>query len=136
MCEFPREGKNENREGVAGGFKENDNVEYRRVSDDDEFDEFGRRKKKRSSADRDMMSSPGAATTAIDTTSTGVFSGAVSTEESEEDDDEVDDSKYDLFAVCNQPPLHISLIMRRFSQHSGTHTRPHNLHTSQGLECQ
>jgi hypothetical protein len=106
VCEFPREGKNENREGAAGGFKENDNVEYRRVEEDDEFDEFGRRKKnwKQSSADRDAFGSPGA-TSMAEHDSAGAASAEVvpgeevEEEEEEEDESDVDDSKYDLFAV-------------------------------------
>ena len=39
VCQHPKEGKTEERAGFGGGFKENDNVQYRKHTEDDVYDE-------------------------------------------------------------------------------------------------
>jgi len=73
VCQHPRAGKNENRDGVGGGFKETGNVEYRRG------------KKRRRHRDETTQSVPPSME-----------------EEDDDDDDDEDASKYDLFAVVDE----------------------------------
>merc|ERR1712025_1439114 len=48
VCNAPKFTEVEERTGLGGGFNERGVVEYKeRVSDDDEYDDFGRRKKKK-----------------------------------------------------------------------------------------
>eukprot|EP00037_Helgoeca_nana_P017329 m.164387 g.164387 ORF g.164387 m.164387 type:complete len:385 (-) comp23938_c1_seq1:234-1388(-) len=90
-CQHPRAGKNENRDGRGGGFRETGNVEYRRVADNSEYDDWGRKKKKGPRNDS-------AASVELDLDNLTPEPSLAIEDEDEDDDDDEDASKYDLFA--------------------------------------
>eukprot|EP00041_Stephanoeca_diplocostata_P017030 m.338822 g.338822 ORF g.338822 m.338822 type:complete len:417 (-) comp20568_c0_seq3:841-2091(-) len=104
VCNHPKEGKIEQREGAGGGFKENDNVQYREFQDDSEYDEFGRKKKKGkrnnpgSVSNSDMIYRQEVPAHADD------GQPSVPPEIEDDDEDEGDTSKYDLFNFADDGP--------------------------------
>jgi len=98
MCNAQKFTEVEERTGLGGGFNERGIVEYkeRQVSDDDEYDDFGRKKKKKSRSDGDLPQHD----PPIKVARYEEDDEMEDEEEEEEDEEEEDDgdlSKYDLW---------------------------------------
>lgn len=90
VCNAPKVGPEELRNGYGGGFKENDGVTYKEKEDSDgEYDEFGRKKKK-------FRGKVPVVETVIETPVNPSPRVANDDDDDEDDDDDVDLSKYAL----------------------------------------
>lgn len=102
VCNHPKVGKIEERDGLGGGFKENDNVEYKEHDSDSElYDEFGRKKKKfRQTQDASEPPAPAPAEKAAqaEASKDAGAKDAGDYDDDDDDDEDVDLSKYELDA--------------------------------------
>jgi len=131
MCNAPKFTEVEERTGLGGGFNERGVVEYKEhVSDDDEYDDFGRKKKKARGSDGVIRKIEERKVTPV-----------IPDDEEEDDDDEDGDlSKYDLWGNDDDSSKDVkngkeySKDIKRKKSRSSTRSRSHSYSRSRSRD--